>query len=72
MGVVRRLYTNEYSPNNYFRKARQETYFTDEYAALNDGVAKQIEVFHYSPGMPVRIETNQFNKKGEKIFIRNN
>ena len=67
-GFKRRVYYNEYSPNKYFRKARQEWFYTDEYAERNKGVAKRIEVFHYSAGSPVRIETNHFNRKGEKIF----
>jgi len=67
-GHIKRVYYNEYSPNKYFRKSRQETYYTDEYASVNKGVAVQIEVFHYEAGENVRVETNRFNKKGEKIF----
>lgn len=67
-GFLRRVYFNEYSPNKYFRKARQEMYYTEEYAARNQGVFRQVEVFHYSPDNRVRVETNRFNKKGKKIF----
>lgn len=67
-GTVRRVYFNEFSPNKYFRKARQETYYSDEWAAQHNGIATMVEVFHYSSGNKVRIEINRFNKKGEKIF----
>lgn len=71
-GYSRRVYYNEYSPNKYFRKARQEWYYTDEFASQNNGVAKKIEVFHYPSSNQVRIETNRFNRKGEKIFEKMN
>ncbi len=71
-GYSHRIYFNEYSPNKYFRKSRQEWYYTDDFAGRNKGIAKQIDVFHYSSGNQVRIETNRFNKKGEKIFVQMN
>ncbi len=71
-GYLKRIYFNEYSPNKYFRKVRQEVYYTDEFIEQNGGMAKQIDVFHYSSGNQVRIETNKFDKKGMKIFGKMN
>ena len=67
-GTHRRVYYNEYSPNKYFRKVRQEMFYTDAYAEQHNGVASQIDIFHYSSGNEFKAETNRFNKKGEKIF----
>lgn len=67
-GTFRRVYYNEYSPNKYFRKVRQEMFYTDAYAAQNNGVVSQIDIFHYSSGNDFRAETNRFNKKGERVF----
>ncbi|MBU2645963.1 hypothetical protein KKI24_14755 [bacterium] len=66
-GYQRRVYFNEYSPSKYFRKARQEMYYTDAFAEQNNGASKQIDVFHYSSGNDFEVETHWFNKKGEKI-----
>lgn len=67
-GLERRIYYNEYSPNNYFRKSREEFYYTREYANNNNGIALRVDVFHYRPGSPVRVETHYFDEKGNRIF----
>ncbi|MCP4753630.1 MAG: hypothetical protein GY866_22320 [Proteobacteria bacterium] len=66
-GYFKRICYNEYSPNKYFRKKRQEWYYTDAHAAIK-GISKKIQNFHYRPGELVRVETNFFDKNGAKIF----
>ncbi|NQU62836.1 MAG: hypothetical protein HQ517_00925 [SAR324 cluster bacterium] len=66
-GTFRRVYYNEFSPDRYFRKVRQEMYFTDSYTEQNNGVASQIEIFHYYSQNEFTSEINRFNKKGEMI-----
>ncbi len=66
-GILRRVYYNEYSPNKYFRKVRQEMYYTDSYAEQHGSVSSQIDIFHYSSGKEIRVETNKLNKEGKRI-----
>jgi len=71
-GFSKRICYNEYSPNKYFRKVRQEVYYTDAFSEKNGGIAKQIDVFHYTSGNQVRIESTRFDKKGMKILGKMN
>lgn len=66
-GTLRRVYYNEYSPDKYFRKVRQEMHYTDAYAEQNNGVASQIDIYHYSSENELSTEVNRFNRKGEII-----
>jgi len=66
-GYYKRIYFNEFGPDNYFRKMKQEWFYTSEHAKNNEGKAKKIEHFHYKPGTIVRVETNFFDETGKKI-----
>lgn len=66
-GYFKRIYFNEFGPDNYFRKMKQEWYYTFQYTKNNNGKSKKIEHFHYQSGRTVKVETNFFNEAGEKI-----
>lgn len=66
-GYFKRIYFNEFGPDNYFRKMKQEWYYTFEYGKNNNGRRKKIEHFHYQPGSVVTVETNYFNEAGGRI-----
>lgn len=68
-GYYRRVYYNNYTPNNYFRKTVEEIFFTDEYANQHDGVSKVIKHFHYRPGKLFDIEIHLFDKEDKKLFL---
>lgn len=67
-GYFKRIYYNEYSPDNYFRKKRQEWYYTNDFSVLNNGKFKMIQNFYYPPGESTKIETHFFDKEGQEVF----
>ncbi len=53
--------------NKYVRKSRQEWYYTKEYGRKNYGKYKKVEIFHYSLGKPVRVETAYYDQNDQYL-----
>ncbi len=66
-GYYKRVYYSNYNLNRYVRKSRQEWYFTKEYGQQNQGIHKKVELFHYSLGKPVKIETVYYDQDGQYL-----
>ncbi len=66
-GYFKRIYYSDYNVNEYKRKSRQEWFYTKEYSEEYDGIAKKVELFHYSLGRPVRKEIIFYDKQDKLI-----
>ncbi len=67
-GFYKRICYNEYNEFGFFRKKRQEWYYTDDYALANNGKVKKIQHYYYRSGEAVRVETNYLNNEGKRIL----
>ncbi|MBU3917098.1 hypothetical protein KKA14_16310 [bacterium] len=66
-GYYKRIYFQAYNDNMYIRMTRQEWYYSDEFAAQNDGKYTKIENYHYWQGKLIKTETGFFDKNGRHI-----
>ncbi|OGG96731.1 MAG: hypothetical protein A2527_04035 [Candidatus Lambdaproteobacteria bacterium RIFOXYD2_FULL_50_16] len=49
------------------KKLRREWYFTEEWAAKNNGAIRKVRIFYYNPSYPIEPKTYYFNSKDEVV-----
>jgi hypothetical protein len=66
-GYYLKIQHNEYGPNRYFRKVKQEWFYTERFSADNNGIVRKVETFHNVPGRPQSVESYYFDRNDEPV-----
>ncbi len=68
-GYYKRVYYKEYNRNRYYRKSRQEWYFSDEYGKSHDNIYRKTEKFLYPDNKETVVQTYHYDKLGKLIEV---